>query len=171
MKNSIPGVDLEFFQSLGPLGWRCSHSDIGQSHPQRDAIVVSGLEEGVLEKVSFRRGHCLETLDSPQSGDLLFPYKTPHFSPVMCVFDVDLRPSPKGPFRTKNPTALNSIVFYYCRSFLLSVAICCLISLYGGVEMSAVVFYYRRSEFTTDSKFTIRSVFSTGGTFNSLELV
>ena len=31
--------------------------------------------------------------------------------------------------------------------------------------MSAVVFYYRRSEFTTDSKFTIRSVFSTGGSF------
>ena len=27
--------------------------------------------------------------------------------------------------------------------------------------MSAVVFYYRNSEFTTDSKFTIRSVFST----------
>ena len=36
---------------------------------------------------------------------------------------------PKGPFRTKNTTALNSVVFYYCRSFLLSVAICCLISL------------------------------------------
>ena len=31
--------------------------------------------------------------------------------------------------------------------------------------MSAVVFYYRRSEFATDSKFTIRSVFSTGGSF------
>ena len=31
--------------------------------------------------------------------------------------------------------------------------------------MSAVVFYYRRSEVTTDSKFTIRSVFSTGGSF------
>ena len=31
--------------------------------------------------------------------------------------------------------------------------------------MSAVVFYYRRSEFITDSKFTIRSVFSTGGSF------
>ena len=29
--------------------------------------------------------------------------------------------------------------------------------------MSAVVFYYRRSEFTTDSKITIRSKFSTGG--------
>ena len=27
------------------------------------------------------------------------------------------------------------------------------------------MFYYRRSEFTTDSKFTIRSVFSTGGSF------
>ena len=24
---------------------------------------------------------------------------------------------PKGPFRPKNTTALNSIVFYYCRSF------------------------------------------------------
>ena len=29
--------------------------------------------------------------------------------------------------------------------------------------MSALVFYYRRSEFTTDSQFTIRSVFSAGG--------
>ena len=36
--------------------------------------------------------------------------------------------------------------------------------------MSAVVFYYRRSEFTTDSKFTIRSVFSTGGSFGSTVL-
>ena len=26
-------------------------------------------------------------------------------------------PVPKGPFRTKNTTALNSVVFYYCRSF------------------------------------------------------
>ena len=33
---------------------------------------------------------------------------------------------PKGPFRTKNATALNSVVFYYRRSFLLSLAICCL---------------------------------------------
>ena len=31
--------------------------------------------------------------------------------------------------------------------------------------MSAVVFYYRRSEFTARSKCTIRSVFSTGGSF------
>ena len=31
--------------------------------------------------------------------------------------------------------------------------------------MSAVVFYYRRSEFTTESKFTICSVFSMGGSF------
>ena len=31
--------------------------------------------------------------------------------------------------------------------------------------MSAVVLYYRRSECTTDSKFTIRSVFSTEGSF------
>ena len=31
--------------------------------------------------------------------------------------------------------------------------------------MSAVVFYYRHSEFTLRSKFTIRSVFSTGGSF------
>ena len=73
---------------------------------------------------------------------------------------------PKGPFRTKNTTALNSVVFYYRRSFLLSVAICCLIPLKnGGFKESTVVFYYRRSEFTTDSKFTIRTVFSTGGSF------
>ena len=31
--------------------------------------------------------------------------------------------------------------------------------------MSAVVNYYRRSEFTPRSKFTIRSDFSTGGSF------
>ena len=36
--------------------------------------------------------------------------------------------------------------------------------------MSAVVFYYRRSEFTTDSKFTIRSVFSTGGKSTAVHL-
>ena len=34
--------------------------------------------------------------------------------------------------------------------------------------MSAVVSYYRRSEFTTDSKFTTHSVFSTGGSFGYL---
>ena len=69
------------------------------------------------------------------------------------------RPEPKGPFRTKNATALNSVVFCYRRSFLLSVVICCLISLKNsGFKVSTVVFYYRRSECTTDSKFTIRSV-------------
>ena len=31
-------------------------------------------------------------------------------------------PFPKGPFRTKHTTALKSVVFCYCRSFLLSVA-------------------------------------------------
>ena len=36
---------------------------------------------------------------------------------------------PKGPFRTKNTTALNSVVFYYRRSSVLAVAICCLVSL------------------------------------------
>ena len=30
----------------------------------------------------------------------------------------------------------------------------------SGLKVSAVVFYYRRSEFTTESKFTIRSDFS-----------
>ena len=39
------------------------------------------------------------------------------------------REAPKGPAHTNNTTALNSSVFYYRRSFLLSVAICCLISL------------------------------------------
>ena len=34
--------------------------------------------------------------------------------------------------------------------------------------MSAVVFYYRRSEFTTDSQFTIRSKFSTEGLWEGL---
>ena len=55
-------------------------------------------------------------------------------------------------------------MLYYCRSSLLSVAICCLIFPLknSGFKVSAAVFYYRRSEFTTDSKFTIRSVFSTG---------
>ena len=73
---------------------------------------------------------------------------------------------PKGPYRTKNTTVLNSVVFYYCRSFLLSVAICCLLSFKNsGLKVSAVVFYYRRSEFTLRSKFTIRSIFSTGGSF------
>ena len=32
-------------------------------------------------------------------------------------FFQDLGPLPKGPFRTKNATALNSVVFYYRRSF------------------------------------------------------
>ena len=55
-------------------------------------------------------------------------------------------PEPKGPFRTKNATALNSVVFYYRHSFLLSGAICCLISFKNsGFKASAVVFYYRRS--------------------------
>ena len=35
----------------------------------------------------------------------------------------------QGPFPTKNATAHNSVVFYYCHSFLLSVTICYLISL------------------------------------------
>ena len=36
---------------------------------------------------------------------------------------------PKGPFRIKNATALSSVVLCYCRGFVLSVAICCFISL------------------------------------------
>ena len=32
---------------------------------------------------------------------------------------------PKGPFRTKNTMALETVVFYYCRSVLLSMPICC----------------------------------------------
>ena len=34
-----------------------------------------------------------------------------------------------------------------------------------GFKVFAVVFYYRRSESAPHSKFTIRSVFSTGGSF------
>ena len=34
-------------------------------------------------------------------------------------------PLPKGPFRTKNDMVLETVVFYYCRSVLLSIRICC----------------------------------------------
>ena len=49
----------------------------------------------------------------------------------------------------KSTTALNSVVFYYAAVvyFTISVAICCLISFKNsGFKVSAVVFYYRRSE-------------------------
>ena len=47
-------------------------------------------------------------------------------------------------------------MFYYCRSFLLSVAICCLISFKNsGFTVSAVVFYSRRSEFTTKNLLSV----------------
>ena len=38
----------------------------------------------------------------------------------------DPGPLPKGPFRTKNTTALESVVFCYRRSFLLSIPFSCL---------------------------------------------
>ena len=48
----------------------------------------------------------------------------------VCAFSFFLWEQHKGPFRTKNATALNSVVFCYCRSVSLSVAMCCLLSLY-----------------------------------------
>ena len=38
---------------------------------------------------------------------------------VMAIAVADIARLPKGPFRTKNTTPLNSVVFYYGRSFLL----------------------------------------------------
>ena len=84
-------------------------------------------------------------------------------SPACQVLQCQEVARPKGPFRTKNATALSSVVFYYRRSFLLSVAFAAYFPLKkSGFKVSAVVFYYRGSEFTTDSIFTIRSGFSTG---------
>ena len=79
---------------------------------------------------------------------------------------------PKEPVRTKNTTALNSVVFCYRRSFFTICSDLLLNSLKnGGFKESTVVFYYRRSVFTMDSKFTIRTVFSTGGSFGKHEKV
>ena len=79
--------------------------------------VVRGLLKNVL---------CLEILERPGV------WKTKD-NATMCGKPRTIQPcsgdTPKGPFRTKNTTALDSVVFYYCRSVLLSVAICCLISL------------------------------------------
>ena len=76
---------------------------------------------------------------------------------------------PKGPFRTEDTTALTSVVvfcaavvfsYYFCSGLLLDFPL-----KLWFFKVSAVVFYCGRSEFTTDSKFTIRSIFSTGGSF------
>ena len=49
---------------------------------------------------------------------------------------------PKGPFRTKKTLRRSIRSVYYCRSFLLSVVICCLISLQNsGFKVSAVELY------------------------------
>ena len=60
------------------------------------------------------------------------PFGRYRLTAVNCQEEVhaELPRMPNGPFRTKNTTALNSVVFCYCHGFfLLSVAICCLISL------------------------------------------
>ena len=82
----------------------------------------------------------------------------------------DSAQKPKGPFRTKNATALNSVVFCYGRSFLLFLKrfAADFPLKNSGFKVSAVVFYYRRSELTPRSEFTIRSIFSTGGSFGKL---
>ena len=47
-------------------------------------------------------------------------------------------PPPKGPFRTKNSTAPESVVFCYCRSFLLSVPFSCLLFLEKQALLSTI---------------------------------
>ena len=71
---------------------------------------------------------------------------------------------PKGPFRTKNAMAPKTVVFYYCRSILLCVLICCaifpkknsifrpftVVNRYGLCDFYyiTIVIYYDRSVFS-----------------------
>ena len=144
-----------------PLGWRseCATKQVALDipPPQSRGWTSTSLTKRCLYRISPSKN--VKNVTKCSQDSLSFPSPAPIFSEVPKTL-------PKGPFRTKNTTALNSVVFYYCSSFLQSVAICCLLSLKtSGFKVSAVVFYYRRSEFTLRSKFTIRSIFSTGGSF------
>ena len=54
------------------------------------------------------------------------------------TFARNLSELPKGPFRTKNSTALESVVFCYRRSFSLSVPFSCLLSLQKQALLSTL---------------------------------
>ena len=75
----------------------------------------------------------------------------------------------KGPFRTKNTTALESVVFCCRRTFSLSVPFSCLFSLENKhFSALSVAFCCLRSDFTPRTDFTLRSSFSTAGPFGEL---
>ena len=64
---------------------------------------------------------CLGHLNRSDLSDLRLrcPARTPEITSDFRDFALRFKSAmePKGPFRTKNATALNSVVFYYCRSF------------------------------------------------------
>ena len=79
-----------------------------------------------------------------------------------------LQREPKGPFRTRNSMAPESVVFCCRRSFLVSVPFSCLLFLGKQALLSSIrsvlrfcrsVFFSRRSEFA------LRTIFSTEGSF------
>ena len=86
--------------------------------------------QGLMKHTFGRQGGGIRSLNLKLDCSRLLLLFTP-FAQVLQLL-VHLfggRALPKGPFRTKNTTALNSVVFYYCRSLSLSVAISSLISL------------------------------------------
>ena len=77
---------------------------------------------------------------------------------------------PKGPFCTRNGTALDSVVFCYCRSFLQTVPFSCLFFLEKQALVSTlrIAFCYCCSVLSRRSEFALRAIFSTEGSFGFL---
>ena len=60
---------------------------------------------------------------------------------------------PKAPLRSKNATALKSVAFSFRHRFLLSIGICCRVSLWNSdYEAFAVAFYCQHSEYHPHQK-------------------
>ena len=87
------------------------------------------------------------------------------------VARIDIHNLPKGPFRTKTSTALESIVIRYRRSFSPSVPFSCLFCLekQGISEPSPLRFAASVSNLLPVPKFTLHSIFSTGGSLGLVE--
>ena len=75
--------------------------------------------------------------------------------------------NPKDPSVLKHTTALESVVFCYRRSFVLSVPFSCYSFPWKNKHFCAlsVAFCYRRSDFSLRSEFAFRTIFSTAGSF------
>ena len=134
-------------QSTGKMTNRPHFARIHWVFRDQEAAMQFAMPDSQVELISSFERLIMEAIKSGQINmfklNLWLPPWDPHLGPQNTIYarasplggrSPDKGPTwvPKEPFRTKNTTALNSVVFCYCRSFFFNyfcVAICCFIPL------------------------------------------